>query len=186
MEKIFFESWESLIRTSVITILAYVTLIVMLRVSGKRTLAKMNAFDFIVTVALGSTLATVALNKSVPLTDGALAFFLLIFLQYVITWLSVRVKAVQTIVTGTPSLLLYKGKLLDEVMKKERITTEEIFAKARAEGFSTLDEIDAMVMETTGDITIMSAAKSAGTDTLENVRHFTEMEKKRGTVINGT
>jgi uncharacterized membrane protein YcaP (DUF421 family) len=64
---IFFGGWESLLRTFVITVLAYVFLIVLLRGSGKRTLSKMNAFDFIVTIALGSTLATVMLNKSIPL-----------------------------------------------------------------------------------------------------------------------
>ncbi|MDQ3844263.1 MAG: DUF421 domain-containing protein, partial [Bacteroidota bacterium] len=70
MKNIFFDSWESIIRTIVITVLAYALLIFLLRTSGKRTLSKMNAFDFIVTVALGSTLATVMLNKNVALIDG--------------------------------------------------------------------------------------------------------------------
>jgi uncharacterized membrane protein YcaP (DUF421 family) len=65
MEKIFFESWESIARTLLMTSLSYVTMVILLRISGKRTLAKMNAFDFVVTIALGSSLATVALNKSV-------------------------------------------------------------------------------------------------------------------------
>ena len=72
MQNIFFDSWESMVRTVVITILAYVVLVFLLRSSGKRTLSKMNAFDFIVTVALGSTLATVMLNKNVALADGVL------------------------------------------------------------------------------------------------------------------
>ena len=59
MKNIFFDSWESVVRTIVITVLAYVLLIVLLRISGKRTLSKMNVFDLIVTIALGSTLATV-------------------------------------------------------------------------------------------------------------------------------
>jgi len=65
MEKIFSESWESIARTLLMTSLSYVTMVILLRISGKRTLAKMNAFDFVVTIALGSSLATVALNKSV-------------------------------------------------------------------------------------------------------------------------
>ena len=69
MEQIFFTSWTSIFRTLIIGVLAYVGLILMLRVSGKRTLSKMNAFDLIVTVALGSTLATVLLTKSVALAD---------------------------------------------------------------------------------------------------------------------
>lgn len=85
MEHMFFDSWQSSVRTFVITILAYVALVLMLRVSGNRTLSKMNAFDLIVTITLGSCLSAIALNKNVPLFDGGLVFFLLIFLQFVIT-----------------------------------------------------------------------------------------------------
>jgi len=75
MQNIFFDSWHSIIRTIVITILAYIFLIFMLRISGKRTLSKMNAFDFIITIALGSTFASVSLNKNVALADGVLVLF---------------------------------------------------------------------------------------------------------------
>jgi uncharacterized membrane protein YcaP (DUF421 family) len=73
LDRVFFSGWDSLLRTLVVGVLAYVALVVFLRISGKRTLSKMNAFDLIVTVALGSTLATVTLSKEVALADGALA-----------------------------------------------------------------------------------------------------------------
>lgn len=109
MTMIFFDGWRSLVRTLVIGILAYAGLVVFLRVSGKRTLSKMNAFDFVVTVALGSTLATVLLNRSVPLADGLAAFALLIGLQFGVTWLSVRVGWLRRFVTGEPQMLFYQG-----------------------------------------------------------------------------
>lgn len=160
LEKIFFDSWESVLRTFLITILAYVGLVVLLRVYGKRSLSKMNAFDFIVTVALGSSLSTVALNKNVALVDGLLAFFLLLLLQYVITWLSVRVKKVKRLVTSKPSLLLYKGELFEQAMKNERITIEEIYSVARENGFQDLKSIDAMILESNGDIVIIPTIDS--------------------------
>ncbi len=110
MEMVFFSSWESLGRTLIVGVLAYAVLIVFLRLSGNRTLSKMNAFDLIVTVALGSTLATVLLSKDVALAEGALALGLLISLQFIITWLSVRVSWVKRVVTGEPLLLLYEGR----------------------------------------------------------------------------
>jgi uncharacterized membrane protein YcaP (DUF421 family) len=156
MQPLFFDTWQSLARTSIITVLAYVSIVLLLRVSGKRTLSKMNAFDFIVTVALGSSLAAVALNQNIALADGIIVFFLFIFLQFVITWLSVRVKSVKKIITSQPVLLLYKGELIDHVRKRERITLEEIYVAARKKGISDLQEIEAIVLETTGDITIIS------------------------------
>ena len=83
--------------------------LLLLRVSGKRTLTKMNAFDLVVTVALGSTLATVLLTKSVAQAEGLTAFVLLIFLQFVLTWLSVRSRAVSRLVKSEPTLLVYQG-----------------------------------------------------------------------------
>ena len=84
-------------------------LLLLLRVSGKRTLTKMNAFDLVVTVALGSTLATVMLTKSVALAEGLTAFVLLIFLQFVLTWLFVRSQAASRLVKSEPTLLVYQG-----------------------------------------------------------------------------
>ncbi|HWL80919.1 MAG TPA: hypothetical protein VNR89_08200 [Roseomonas sp.] len=88
--------------------MAYAVLVLMLRISGKRTLAKLNAFDLIVTVALGSTPATVLLNKSAALTGGVLAFVLLAGLQYVVAWLSARSDRFDDLVKSEPTLLLHE------------------------------------------------------------------------------
>lgn len=66
----FFDGWTGLLRVLVVGTLAYAALVLLLRVSGKRTLSKMNAFDLVVTVALGSTLATVLLSRDVALAEG--------------------------------------------------------------------------------------------------------------------
>lgn len=174
MKNIFFDSWESTVRTLIITVLAYAVLIVMLRVSGKRTLSKMNAFDFVVTVALGSTLATVILSKNVALLDGALAFFMLIFLQFCITWLSVRHKRVKQLITSDPTLLLYKGEVLHAVLKKERITLEEIYVAARNNGLTDLKEIYAIVLETTGTLSVLSEKPDGSPKTLSDVQNLPE------------
>ena len=167
---IFFDSWDSLTRTFVITILSYVTMVFLLRISGKRTLSKMNAFDFIVTVALGSTLATVSLNKNVALADGAMAFSLLIFLQYIFTWLSVRIKSFKKLITSEPTLLLYRGKILSDVLKKERITIQEIYLTARKKGITKLDDINIVILETTGDLTIIQNSGNLNQETLQDVK----------------
>jgi uncharacterized membrane protein YcaP (DUF421 family) len=172
MENIFFDSWESIIRTFSVTIMGYIAMIFLLRVSGKRTLSKMNAFDFVVTVALGSVLASLSLNKSVPLADGVTSFFVLIFLQYIITWLSVRIKQVKQLVTSQPTLLLYKGELLKDALKRERVTIEEINSAARSGGQGDLSRIHAMILESTGEITVVPELKSDSPNTLKDAGNF--------------
>ncbi len=168
----FFDSWSGLGRVLVVGVLAYSALIFLLRVSGKRTLSKMNAFDLIVTVALGSTLATVLLSKDVALLEGVLAFALLIFLQFVITWLSVRSEAVQGFVKAEPALLLHRGRFLHHAMRAERVTEEEIRAAVRAQGIASLEEVDAVVLETDGTFTVLGSVGSAEISALKGVAHF--------------
>lgn len=170
MDEMFFSGWESLLRTLVVGVLAYVSLIVFLRFSGKRTLSKMNAFDLVVTVALGSTLATVLLTKSVALADGLLAFALLIFLQFAVAWSSVRARWVRRLVTGEPLMLLYRGEVLPTALRQSRVTEDELRAAVRAQGLASLKEADAVVLETDGSFSVVQAEPGSDRSTLEGVK----------------
>ena len=152
---VFFGGWSGLARTLVVGAAAYVALVLLLRISGKRTLSKMNAFDLIVTVALGSTLATVLLSKSVALSEGITAFVLLIGLQFVVTWSSVRVKWVRKIATGEPQLLLYRGRVLPGPLRRARVTEAELRSALRAGGTTDLADAQAVVLETDGSFSVL-------------------------------
>ncbi len=156
-QPIFFDTWTSLGRVILVGTLAYAGLVLMLRVSGKRTLSKMNAFDLVVTVALGSTLATVLLNRSVPLVEGLAAFALLIGLQFVITWLSVRSSPFQDLVKSEPTVLVSKGKPIPGALKRQRVTMDEIRAAMRQSGHADLDGDVTVVLETDGSLSVLTA-----------------------------
>ncbi len=152
----FFDSWSGLVRVVVAGTLAYIALVVLLRVSGNRSLSKMNAFDLIVTVALGSTLATVLLSRDVALAEGLVAFALLIGLQWVVTWLSVRSAAVRALVKSDPVLLLYQGSFLDQQMHRQRVLEAEVRAAVRESGHASLAGIEAVVLETDGSFSVIT------------------------------
>lgn len=169
MQFILFDDWSGLLRTTVVGLLAYIGLVAFLRVSGKRTLSKMNAFDFVVTVALGSTLATVLLNRSVPLADGLWAFGLLIGLQFCITWLSVRMPWFRRFITGEPQLLFLRGEFLPGSMRAARVTHAEIRAALRAAGHNDLSTVGAVVFETDASFSVIDHADSGNLSTLVDV-----------------
>ncbi|HEX2138374.1 MAG TPA: YetF domain-containing protein [Woeseiaceae bacterium] len=170
MDQLFFGGWGDLLRTLLIGVLAYILLVVFLRLTGRRTLSKMNAFDLVVTVALGSTLATILLNKDVALAEGALAFALLIGMQFVVTWSSVRAGWVRRLVTGEPQLLLYRGAFLPEAMQGARVTRDEVRAAVRAAGFPELAGAEAVVLETDGSFSVVRHGDGAGASSLAGVR----------------
>ncbi len=161
-DKIFFDSWQGILRTSIVGVLAYITLILVIRLAGKRVLSKMNAFDFIITIALGSMLATILLNKDVALAEGATALALLVGLQYLITWTSVRAPWVRKIVTGEPALLFYEGAFLESALRRERVTADEILASIREAGLSDLEQTTAVVLETDGSFSVIKNSLPAG------------------------
>jgi uncharacterized membrane protein YcaP (DUF421 family) len=159
MEGMFFSSWSALSRTVVVGAVAYVGLVLFLRVSGKRTLSKMNAFDLVVTVALGSTLATITLSAEVALAQGLIALALLIALQFVITWSSVRWRWLRRVVTGEPSLLVHRGEYLHDALRRARVTEEEVRAALRASGHAAVSDVAAVVLETDGSFSVVATSE---------------------------
>lgn len=170
MEAYFFNGWGNLLRVIVVGILAYAALVFFLRISGNRTLSKMNAFDLIVTVALGSTLATVLLSKNVALSEGAVAMALLISLQFIITWFSVRTAWVRRLVTGEPLMLLYRGEFITTSMRKARVTQDEVQSAIRGSGIADVKAVEAVVLETDGSISVIKQNAESSHSSLEGVR----------------
>lgn len=169
MEQIFFDNWQTLMRTLLVGFLAYAGVVCLLRLSGRRTLSKMNAFDLIVTVALGSTLATILLNRNVTLTEGMLAFALLIGLQFVVTWTSVRVRWVRRLVTGEPALLFYQGEFLPRALRSARVTEDEVRASIRSAGLLSLRDIEAVVLETDGSFSVVEHSDVTGESSITGI-----------------
>ena len=166
---IFFSSWSHLGRIVIIGVCAYAALVLCLRVSGKRTLSKMNAFDLVVTVALGSTLSTILLSRDTALADGVLALALLIALQYVVAWVSVRSPQFEATVKSRPSLLLYRGRVDDEALRANRISHEELRAAVRAGGLVDLEKAGAVVLETDGSFSVIPGEHVDGSRPLEGL-----------------
>lgn len=155
MDTIFFSGWEGLLRILITGLVAYVGLIFVLRITGKRTLSKLNAFDLVVTVALGSTLATVITSKDLPLAEGMLALSLLVGLQYLATYASVRWPWFDSLIKAEPTLLLRDGQPLQNAMKRERVTEDELRASVRQAGAREIDEAAAIFLETDGSLSAM-------------------------------
>lgn len=151
----FFQAWSDIAHTLVVGAIAYVVIVAMLRISGKRTLAKMNAFDLVVTVALGSTLATVLLSTYVSALRGAAAMALLVLAQFVVATLSTRSEAFQAIVKSRPRLLLAGGVMDRAAMRDERVASEEVLAAARSGGYSRLEDVGYVVLETDGSFSVL-------------------------------
>jgi uncharacterized membrane protein YcaP (DUF421 family) len=150
-----FDSWYDLGRILVIGPVAYAALVTVLRLTGARTLAKLNAFDLVITVALGSTLASALLTSDVSAAEGVLGLVTLVLLQYLVSWTSVRRPNVERLVKSEPALV-YRGGFVEPVLRRERITEEEVRQAARGQGYAALDDVEALVLETDGSFSVLT------------------------------
>ncbi|WJL94867.1 DUF421 domain-containing protein [Microbacterium sp. ET2] len=150
-----FDSWSDILRVIAVGVAAYAALIVSLRVSGKRTLAQLNAFDFIVTVALGSTLATILLSSDVSFWEGAAALLLLVILQIVVAFVTSRSGGARKAVTAEPSVLLRDGRMDHSSLKRNRVSPADVTQAVRQTGQGDLAAIAAVILESNGRISVI-------------------------------
>ncbi|KAA9009805.1 DUF421 domain-containing protein [Histidinibacterium aquaticum] len=151
----FFQGWSGILRVLVVGALAYVAMVLFLRVSGKRTLAKLNAFDLVVTVALGSTLASILLSSSVALAEGVAAMLTLIGCQYIVAWSSVRSRRVARLVRSEPTLLLRDGEICERALRECRMTEAELRTVVRSNANAEPSEVAAVILESDGSFSVI-------------------------------
>jgi len=169
-DSMWFDNWSDLWRILAITITTYAVLVLILRGAGKRSLSKLNIFDLVVTVALGSTLATIMLSKDVTFAEGALAFAVLCGLQWSVAWLSLRSDWFKRMIRSEPRMLFDNGRFLDRAMSDERILRQEIDAEIRNHGFGDRESIAAVVLETDGTFSVIAKENATTCSAMEGVK----------------
>lgn len=160
-----------ILETIGVSFAVYLFALIVLRLSGKRTLLKMNAFDFIITVSLGTVFGNILINQEDKLWHGILIFVLLLLFQYLTSTLSSRSDLFSRIVKAHPTLLFYDGKYFDHHLKKERVPKSEVLQAIREQGIGKTEEVAAVVLETDGTISVLPKDKNEmdNMNTLENL-----------------
>ncbi|MFB1296584.1 DUF421 domain-containing protein [Mycobacterium sp. pW049] len=166
-----FDSWSDILRVVSVGSAAYVAVIAILRLTGKRTLAKLNAFDLVVTVAVGSTLATILLNSDVSFAEGVAALALLAALQLVAATMSSRLGVGRSVLTARPTLLVVEGRLLDDAMKAQRVSPDEIRQAIRSSGHGDVSRIAAVTLESDGSLSVIANDKIGDRSALTGVQN---------------
>jgi uncharacterized membrane protein YcaP (DUF421 family) len=134
----------------------YVFLLVVLRISGKRTLSNMTPFDFVLVLILSETVQQAMIDDDNSMTNALLLVTTLIGLDVLLSLLKNRFPALERLIDSTPVVVMQDGELNRDRMKGERVGEDDILSAARQqEGVGRLDEIDYAVVEQTGDITII-------------------------------
>ena len=150
--------------------LAYLALGLLILASAMRPLAQFTAFDFVVTVALGASFGRILTARDVGLAEAVTAFALLVALQYLMTTLERRSPRVARLVAAPPSLLYYRGRFLEDEMRRERATEAAVYSAVRQQGLGSLEPVEAIVLESGGGLAIIQSAQVGDGAALRGLR----------------
>ena len=154
MEEWFKISWESTLAILLTAVGIYIVVIILTRLCGKRSFSKMSSFDFAMTVAVGSIIASTVLSKSVSLPEGLIGLTIVYLLQIGAAYAR-RNDRVKKVIDNKPLLLMEGNKILHENLKKGRVAETDLRAKLREANVTQLSQVKAVVFETTGDISVL-------------------------------
>ena len=152
-----------LIGISVSVFIVFVVVILLTRIFGKRSFSKMSSFDFAMTVAVGSIIATTIISPSPNLSQGLVALLMVYLIQLIAAYLR-RYKAFSNLIDNSPLLLMDGEKILKENLLKARVTEADIQSKLREANVYSLSQIKAVVFETTGDISVIHSSDNQTID----------------------
>lgn len=136
-------------------VVIYAALLLLARLAGLRSFSKISGFDFPVTIAFGSVVASVIISRDPPLLQGVAALASLFAIQMLFAWLRLKFGWIEGLSTNTPRVIMIGGKVQDEQMRKAKISINDLRAKLREAGVLNYDQVFAVVAETTGDITVL-------------------------------
>ena len=153
-----FGGWGSTVGTLIEAAVLYPYAVLVLRLAGKTTVGTARIFDFVSTVAMGTMVGSTIISKSIALTTGLVGLTALVALQWAVAYASSRSTRFYRLTTNTPRLLYDGSRFLEENLRAERMTREDVLAKIREGGHPNLGSVAAVVLETTGNVAVIGSS----------------------------
>ena len=166
MDMVFFDNIDKLGRIVLTTVMVYVLIVLVTKISGKRSTSQLNNFDWIVTVMIGSLGASTILLKDIPFVEGVSSILVLYLLQFLVTKYASISPQFSSFILSEPRIVFYQGQFLPDAMRAERLTRQEIECAMRSEGVHRFDDVEAIVFESDAKLTIIP--KPSPTDASDN------------------
>ena len=149
------------------SIILYVAVLISLRVMGKGEIAEMNCFDLVITLLIVEVASTPMENNDIPLLYGIASLIGLVFIQTVISVISLKFRSISRFVSGKPSILINKGKIDYKILKKEKITIDELLEQLRIQGYFNIKYVQYALLETDGNLSVVPTTNYNSTPSVE-------------------
>ncbi|MGL5755904.1 MAG: DUF421 domain-containing protein [Paraclostridium sp.] len=137
------------------SIFLYIAVLIALRVMGKGEIAEMNSFDLVITLLIAEVAAIPMQDNEIPIIYGISSITGLVFMQIIISYLTLKFRSVRLLLNGKPAILIDKGKINYNALKLERVTMDELLEQLRVQGYFNLKDVYYAILETDGNLSIV-------------------------------
>jgi uncharacterized membrane protein YcaP (DUF421 family) len=162
MLKLVIPVWNVALRTTII----YLVILVGLRLAGKREIGQMTVFDLVVLLLIANAVQNAMVGPDTSLTGGVLAAVVLLVLNAVVARLRLRWPRLRRLIEGSPTLLVLRGQVLTDRLRREGLDHETLEAALREHGITDLSDVEMAVLEIDGSISVVPTG-----GTTQHVRH---------------
>lgn len=152
-----------MINTFVRVIILYTLLLFIMRLMGKRELGQMQPFELVIAIMIADLASIPMSDTGIPLTDGIIPILGLLVLQLIISLINLKSIWGRKIICGAPSILIYRGKIDEKVMRKEKFTINELQERLREKDIFNIGDVEYAILETSGQVTVIQKPEKRNT-----------------------
>ena len=144
-------------------IVLYVVVLIVMRLMGKREIGQLQPFELAISIMIADLASTPMTEIGIPLTNGIVPILGLLVMHLAISTLNIKSIKIREIICGKPRILIYRGKIDEDSLRKERLTVNELQEKLRSKDTVTLGEVEYAILETSGEVTVIKKPEKRNT-----------------------
>lgn len=152
--------WEFIVRGAVV----YVSVIGMLRLTGKRQTGQLEPFDLVLLLVLSNAVQNSMNGGDNSITGGLILAATLVGLNWLTGWITFKSRKAEILIEGTPALLIHNGKVHEKALDREKLSRAELMTALRKEGCASVNEVRAAFLESDGSISVIPRLDRGRTD----------------------
>lgn len=150
---------NTFVRVSII----YILVLVVMRIMGKREISQMQPFELVIAIMIADLASVPMSDTGIPIFNGIIPILALLLFQLIISIINLRSIKLRQIICGKPQILIYRGKIDEKALKKEKITINELQERLRQNNIFTLGDVEYAILETSGEISVIQKPEKRNT-----------------------
>lgn len=145
------------------SIVLYIIVLIVMRLMGKREIGQLQPFELAISIMIADLASTPMADAGIPITNGIIPILALLVMHLVISVLNIKSIKARQILCGKPSILIYRGKIDEKKLKKERFTVNELEERLRGNNIVNIGDVEYAILETSGQITVIQKPNKRNT-----------------------